>query len=135
MPDRVQLDSGVDMLGDVPDLVIRDGKVTEEVALVLSTRLRDLVRKVNRRISFGDGVDGYRAGNLDAQYVDVATTPGVADTEFTVVHGLQRVPVGYIVVRKDKACDVYDSSIGSWTDSLMFLKCTVATATVKLIVF
>ena len=135
MAERVRLDSGVEMLGDVPDLTIRDGKITEETALVLSTRLRDLVRKVNREVSLGNGVDSYRTGNLDAQYIDVTTTPGVADTEFVVVHGLRRVPIGYIVVRKDRACEVYDSSIGSWTDSVMYLKCNVATATIKLIVF
>lgn len=135
MAERVRLDSGVGMLGDVPDLTIRDGKITEETALVLSTRLRDLVRKVNSEISLGNGVDGYRTGNIDGQFVDVATTPGTADTEFVIVHGLQRVPIGYNVVRKDKACDVYDSSIGSWTSSLMYLKCSVATATVKLFIF
>jgi hypothetical protein len=135
MPERVRLDSGVGMLGDVPDLTVRDGKLTEETALSLSTRLRELVRKVNREISFGNGIDGYRAGNLDAQFVDIATTPAIADTEFTVIHGLKRVPIGYIVVRKDRACDVYDSSIGSWTGSLMYLKCNVAAASVKLLVF
>jgi hypothetical protein len=135
MPERVRLDSGVGMLGDVPDLTIRDGRITEETALVLSTRLRDLVRKTNREISLGNGVDGYRGGNLDTQYIDVATTPAVADTEFLIIHGLKRVPVGYIVVRQDRACRVYDSSIGSWTDSLLYLKCDVASASIKLLVW
>jgi hypothetical protein len=45
------------------------------------------------------------------------------------------VPVGYLVVRSDKASRVYDSAVGSWTESIMYLKCDVATATIKLLVW
>jgi hypothetical protein len=135
MAERTRLDTGIGMLGDVPDLVLRGGRVTEETALALSTRLREVVRKVNREISLGTGINGYRSGNLDGQYVDVVTTPG-AGVEFPVIHGLKRVPIGYIVVRADVGgADVYDSRPGSWTDEIMYLMCGAGGASLKLLIF
>jgi len=134
-PQLTRLDTGVGMLGDVPDLTLQHGQLTEEAALLLTSRLRELIRKTNRDISLGGGVNGYRAGNLDAQFIDINTTPAVANTEFVVIHGLQRVPVGYLIVRADKACNVYDSSAGSWTESLLYLKCDTAGVTIKIVLF
>ena len=62
--------------------------------------------------------------------VEIADT-GTADTEFTVSHDLNRIPVYYLVVYSDKACSVYDSGT-AWTDSEIYLKCDAANVNIKL---
>lgn len=131
---RTLIEDGSGALGDFPDLRLTEGKMTEQTALSVSGKIREIIARLNGRISLGTGLSAHRAGNVNAQYIDVLT-PGVADTEFIVPHGLQRKPIGYIVVRKDRAVDIYDSSAGSWTDSLLYLMADVADATVKLLVF
>lgn len=121
-------------MGDIPPITLDEGKLSGTTATYLSSALRGIIAKFNGGISLGNGDSGYRAGNLDAQYIDVFT-PSVADTEFTVPHGLGRKPIGYDVVRRDKAAIVYDSSGGSWSDTLLFLKCNAASATIKLRVY
>jgi hypothetical protein len=71
---------------------------------------------------------------LDAQYIDFLC-PAIRDTEFIVPHGLGRVPVGYVVVRIDRAANVYDSSVGSWSPTLLYLKCDTASASIRLMVW
>lgn len=121
-------------MGDIPPITLDDGKLSGTTATFLSSSLRGIIAKFNGGISFGNGLSGYRAGNMDAQYIDVFT-PSVADTEFTVPHGLGRKPIGYDVVRRDKAAIVYDSSGGSWSDTLLYLKCNTASTTIKLRVY
>lgn len=128
-------DDGVAMLGDVPPIKLSDkGQITPSTAELLSNTLRAIVKKLNGLVFLGTGLNGHRAGNIDAQYIDVLA-PSAPNTEFPVVHGLSRVPIGYDVVRKDRAVDVYDSSAGSWTDKLFFLKASVADASIKLRVY
>jgi hypothetical protein len=131
---RTRLEDGSGGIGDTPDIRLVEGKMTEQVALTVSGKLREVLRRINEGWSLGSGLSPYKAGNLDAQYIDVLV-PGVADTEFIVPHGLQRKPVAFAVVRKDRAVDVYDSSAGSWTDTLVYLKADVANATVKLLIW
>ena len=121
-------------MGDIPPISLQDGKMSGPTASYLTSSLRNIIAKFNGGISLGTGDSGYRAGNIDAQYIDVFT-PSVADTEFTVPHGLGRKPIGYEVVRRDKAAIVYDSSGGSWSDSTLYLKCNTASTTIKLRVY
>jgi hypothetical protein len=83
--------------------------------------------------SLGDASDGARTPALDAIY-QTATTPATADQEFSIAHGLGRVPVAYLVVRKDRACDVYTGATG-WTATDIYLKCSVASAAVTLLIW
>ena len=59
--------------------------------------------------------------------------PGVANTEMRVPHGLGRLPIAYFLVRKDRACDVYDGSDNTWGVNYIFLKCDEAGAVVRLL--
>lgn len=70
----------------------------------------------------------------DAQQYQDVTTPGTANTEFTVNHGLGRVPVGYLVVGRDKAAIIYNSTT-AWTETAIYLKCNVATVAIRLLIF
>jgi hypothetical protein len=102
----------------------------------------ELARVVNGRIDFGSpqgqaikatgNIDGVWPGTLVNGYM--ITTPGVANTEFTVTHNLGRVPVGYDVKSKDKAANIYDSRKTQWTATQMFLKADVATVQIVLFV-
>lgn len=121
-------------MGDIPPIALVDGKMSGPTATYLTSSIRSIIAKFNGGISFGNGGSGYRAGNIDAQYIDVFT-PSVADTEFTVPHGLGRKPIGYDVVRRDKAGIVYDSSGGSWSPTTLYLKCSTASTTIKLRVY
>jgi len=84
-------------------------------------------------VPLGDASDGSIAGNLKAKY-KAYTTNGIADTEDTVAHGLGRTPVGFLVVDKDKAGDVYDGGT-AWTDTNIYLKCSVATVAIVILVW
>lgn len=122
------------MIGDIPPIVLAEGKLTETTALTLTGAIKNLVRTINGRVWFGTGDTRHRAGHVDAVYVD-AVSPSVADTEFPILHRLGRVPVGYWVVRRDKNTVIYDSNTGSWDGSVMFLKSSAATASIKLLVW
>ncbi len=64
--------------------------------------------------------------------VVTVTTPAVADTEFAVAHGHEQMPRGYLVIGKDKPCDVYTSKAAD--DTNVYLKCTAVSATVTLLI-
>lgn len=71
---------------------------------------------------------------LDKSVFATLTTHAVADTEFSVEHGLGFAPRGYIVIKADKAADVYDGTTAN-TDALLYLRCNVASAAIRLMVF
>lgn len=87
----------------------------------------------NGVITLGSAADGTIAGKLNAKY-QVVTSTGLADTEFTVTHQLGRTPVGFLLVKSNKATSVYDSGT-AWTDTSIFLKSSAATAEITLIIF
>jgi len=121
-------------MGDIPPIALTEGKMSGPTAAYLTQALRNIIAKFNGAISFGNGSSGYRAGNLDAQYIDVFT-PSTPDEEFAIPHGLGRKPIGYDVVRRDLASIVYDSSGGSWGEEVFYLKCDTASVTIKLRVY
>lgn len=71
---------------------------------------------------------------LDKTAFASTTAPGTPDTEFTVEHGLGFEPVGFLVISKDRAADVYLSTTAA-TASEIFFKCNVASAVLKILVF
>lgn len=79
------------------------------------------VNKVLSNISFGQTVDNKDLSqNMDGWWASV-TTPGSANTEFTVPHGLGRVPVGFLIFSRTKAGTTYKSTT-AWTTSNIYLK-------------
>lgn len=129
---RLSVKDDIDVfVGDLAPLVLDEkGNLSEQQVANLSNVVRDLITKVNGNVSHGTGDTGHR-GNIDESFVEVMT-PSVADTEFTVPHTLGRLPQSVIIVRANKAAIIYDSSAGSWTDTLIYLKCNVASAQLKL---
>lgn len=66
-------------------------------------------RVINGNISFGDGVS---PDNISGVWAAVVT-PVAPNTDFVITHNLGRLPVGYLVMEKDAACDVYDGTIAA----------------------
>jgi len=124
----VQHTGQVPLFGDFQ--LEKDGKINTITASYIITTLKAITKVLNGGLCFGVGSSATRVGNFNAQWIDV--TFGPADTEVEIPHGLMRVPIAYEVVRADRACIVYDSSAGSWSDAWLMLKCNVANATVKL---
>jgi len=88
-----------------------------------------LANILNGQISFGNGI---ALDNLQGRWINVVT-PVAADTDFTVVHSLGRVPVGFITIRADKAGVIYYGTIVATTTDLT-LKCSTATTTIRVFV-
>jgi hypothetical protein len=86
-------------------------------------------RIINGGLSFGAGTN---KDNIDGAWIAV-TTPAGANTDFAVTHNLGRIPVGYIVMTKSAACDIYTGSVGGTTTQLT-LRGTVNGVTVTLFV-
>src|ERR1700679_1392834 len=76
---------------------------------MLQTLWQSLASIINGNISFGNGS---QSDNINGIWSSV-TTPGTPNTNFTITHNLGRVPVGYIVMSKTAACDVFTGSIAA----------------------
>lgn len=105
------------------------GKDEDNIKQV-DTDLLTLFTCLQGRVRFGAGTDGSGGENMAGQWQVVADT-GSVNTEFSVTHTLGSVPVGYLVIRINKAGVIYDSGT-TWTSSTIYLKCSVANATVTL---
>jgi hypothetical protein len=82
---------------------------------------------VNGGISFGNGSS---FDNISGIWSTV--TFAVANADQTITHNLGRIPVGYIVMTKNQAGDVYTGSVAA-TSTQITLRCTT-TATVSLFI-
>lgn len=131
---RSVVETGSGFVQKPPELVAVDGKLTPVSINELNRYLIKLTERVNGGLLLGDGTVSGRAGNLSGQFLQVTFT--TADTTTTIPHGLNRIPIGYLVVGRNKACVVYDSSIDSLGGvEAIFLKCNTANSIVNLIVF
>ncbi len=71
---------------------------------------------------------------IQGQILTVSTAVG-ANTEFSVSHGLAKVPNYVVALCTQGQTDAYvevKPSGTAWTDTAIFLKCNTATATFKL---
>ncbi len=90
---------------------------------VASETIKLIVDTVNGKIEFD--------GNMKTQTVSVTFT--AASTSVTVAHGLNKLGVNYIPVKKTAACDVFNGT-GTATNSSISLQGTAA-STVTLILY
>lgn len=97
----------------------------KSLQLELFTSWRDLATLLNGGLMFSD--------NFNCATVNVSDT-GVVNTEFTVAHALKRIPIGYLVIRRNKAGTVYDSGTAFDTGNI-YLKCSVANVNLTVIIF
>lgn len=71
---------------------------------------------------------------LDKTEFASVTAPATPDTEFPVEHGRGFVPIGFLAISKDRAADVYLSTTAA-TNEQIFLKCSVGSAVLRILVF
>jgi len=93
----------------------------------LDADISSLFTALHGRVRFGSGTDGDRGENISGEF-QVFTSNATPDTEDTVAHTIGAVPVGYIVLKQDKAGSLYDSGT-AWTSTNVYLKCSVASVT------
>lgn len=110
----------------------KEGDLSDLVIGAINSFNGALVKKINGRISFGDGSQSSLAGNIFGQFREFKT-PSSANTEFRVDHGLHKHVFGRIVVRQNKAAHLYDSNNSGWGDSSVYFKCDVASTTFKVL--
>jgi hypothetical protein len=91
----------------------------------------DIFKLVNRNISFGTQVDG-EDQNIAGKMVEVTST-GVVNTEFSVVHNLNRIPLFFDIKYNNTTGVVYDSGT-AWTNTQAFFKCSAANAHLRLFI-
>ena len=97
--------------------------------------IQNHARVLAGRVSFGSGTNGDSTQNMDGYWAVNVVTPGTPDTEFSVTYSLYkgRTAIGFDVKRNNTSGAVYDSGT-PWSPSTIFLKCSVASATVTLFV-
>jgi hypothetical protein len=125
--------TGIGMLPDLPPVVPSEGRLTDTQVAYLTDSIRNLIRAVNGRLTFGDGSNSSQSGNVDGQMKEVTFTN--ANTDYEVPHGLERVPIGIITldVNADGAV-VRGGSRGSWSPTRLFVRCNVAGTTALFVV-
>lgn len=100
-------------------------KFESELEKDLLSYARDLSQILNKGIDFND--------NFNCQ-IKTYTTNGTANTEDAVSHTLKRIPTGYLIIGRDKAGIVYNSGT-TWTTTDIYLKCSVTSMAVTIIIF
>lgn len=97
---------------------------------LLWDKVRELIRLVSGRISFGNGKHRTVAGNIDGETQSVYFPTAGVDTE--IIHGLGRVPIGIIVLNVDIDGAVVRCS--SLNDTVAVLRCSASLATALVII-
>ena len=133
MARRTLVQDGVGMIGQVVNVRFQEGKLTAAGGDYILGKQKEVVKKLNGQLSFGSGVSSAQAGNFNGQWI--TWTFKNADTPYLIPHSLARVPAGYKVMRRDKACIIYDANIGDWGSENFYLQSDTGAATVSLIVF
>jgi hypothetical protein len=95
--------------------------------------LQQIARCLSGNVSFGhDSSNSSSDKNIEG-FKDAGTTPATPDTDFSVAHGLGRVPLGYIVLSLDQPVGIYKSPT-AWTTTTAYFRCSTASANYVLIV-
>jgi hypothetical protein len=99
--------------------------------------LKDIYKALRGNISYGrqssDLTTGLSTDNIDGAFATTSNT-GAADTEFSLTHNLNRIPIGQHVIKQNKAGSFYASGT-AWTDTKIFLKCNVANVSATFFIF
>lgn len=88
-----------------------------------------LITIINGQIGFGNGVI---SDNIDGAWANATT--GAPNTDFTLVHNLGRLPVGYLLVMSDVATVIYNGSVPATTTDIT-LKASGAATTIRVFIF
>jgi hypothetical protein len=101
----------------------------KKLPIAVPGNLEQNLNELFDRLDFIPNENG-KAGNFDAEIIDGVVTDTSA---FVVRHRLGRAPVGYLIIDKDGAADVYTFS--DHTSNQLSLVSDVAGVTIKLLIF
>jgi len=104
-------------------------KSLNDFVQMLKTVYQNFIQVLNGNVGFGDGTI---PDNISGSWINVVA-PVAPNTDFTVNHNLGRLPVGYWIMQKDRACDVYTGSVAASATQLT-LRATVASAVLRLFI-
>lgn len=99
----------------------------EDVPRNLGRWSERLARVLNGNVSYGStmlNTDGDRNLNI---WKATGTTPGSANTDFTITHSLGRIPITIVGQDTDNGGLLYRGSV-AWSKTTVTLKCTTASA-------
>lgn len=108
---------------DLPD---SQQKIKELLAVV-----QQAVDRINGQLTEGTGDSGSGCGNMEGVWW-YNTTPGTADSDFTVVHNLGYTPKSVEIRWADRDARVYTSPSYAPTPTAITLRCTASSATLRL---
>lgn len=93
-----------------------------------------LARVLARNVSYGATMNNTDKDiNMDC-WKATGTTPGSANTDFTILHSLGRVPITIVGQDTTNGGLIYRSPATPWSKTSLTLRCTTASATYNLIV-
>lgn len=126
--------TGVGMLPDLPPVKPESGgNLTDTQIGYITDSIRNLIRAVNGKLRLGDGTNSSQSGNIDGQIKEITFTN--ANTDYEVPHGLERVPIGIVLLDANRdGAVVRGGSRGSWSTDRLFVRCNVAATTALFIV-
>jgi len=104
-------------------------KSLEAFVRMIRSVYQNFTTAFNGNIGFGDGTN---LDNINGSWINVVA-PVAPDTDFTVNHNLGRIPSGYWIMQKDRACDIYTGSIAA-TATQLTLRANVASAVLRIFV-
>lgn len=94
-----------------------------------TSTLQSITQALSGRLTFTD--------NMQGVFVSWAVTAANTPQSITLPVTLPAKPIGFIITKKDKACDVFATAAdqGSWSTTLIVLEGTVATTNLTAFVF
>ena len=85
-------------------------------------------------VSFGTVMNNSEAGVNIQCWKAKGNTPGVAATDFTITHGLGRVPMTISAQDTNNGGLLYRSPATPWTKTTVTLRCTTASAAYNVVI-
>jgi hypothetical protein len=125
------VETGIGHIPTQPFKPNAQGKFDDADVMRAVATVQAIAGLLNGGIRIGTGAANSQAGNLSGGLLKLVF--GTANTEIKLPHGLHRVPIGFVPLFKDRACDVYSSrgAALAWGDeSMAYFTCNTASAVV-----
>lgn len=71
---------------------------------------------------------------IDKQRFAEVTSHATPDTEYSIEHSLRTIPLGFIVIKQDKAAVTYQGAT-AWDTEKIYLKTNVASVAIRVLIF
>jgi hypothetical protein len=93
-----------------------------------------LAKVLNANVNYGTTMANDDEDNNMQAWKATGTTPGTANTDFTIKHSLNRIPLTINAQDTNNGGLLYRSPATAWTKTTVTLRCTTASAAYNVIV-